>query len=163
MNTIHYHIEFCCKKQNVMPVCLLPNSFALNVSVFFPNFFHKNHDLSFALILNLNIAFYSLCVYHASYVKDIQRSHIQGCGIVNIFHSLNVVVIFFDNCCYFVLISKKKKIITNIICVLELSQEVTELSEFLCRISNLFVCSVLNIFNFIFSVIHNSVLFNSFS
>lgn len=103
-------IEFCCKKQNVMPVCLLPNSFALNVSVFFPNFFHKNHDLSFALILNLNIAFYSLCVYHASYVKDIQRSHIQGCGIVNIFHSLNVVVIFFDNCCYFVLISKKKKL-----------------------------------------------------
>lgn len=42
-------------------------------------------------------------------------------------------------------------------------QEVNELSEFLCCISNLFVCSVLNIFNFIFSVIHNSVLFNSFS
>lgn len=58
---------------------------------------------------------------------------------------------------------RKKKIITNIICVLQLSQEVTELSEFLCCISNLFVCSVLNIFNFIFSVIHNSVLFNSFS
>lgn len=166
MNTIHFHTKFCCKKQKVIPVCLLPNSLALNVFCFFffTFFFHKNHDLSFASIWILHFIHCVYSVYHASCVKDIKCSFIRGYGIANIFHSWNVVVIFFDNCCYFVLISNQKIYHQHHMRIRALSQEVTELSEFLCCIiSNLFVCSVLNIFNFIFSVIRNSVLFNSFS